>query len=179
MKTGCLIALNFFCLFAHAQDAAVKNIYDVKMQAYKGGTIDFSQFKGKKIMIVNTPSIADNNPRYLEMEAMYQKYKDKVVVVGVLDEDFGTPPGSKKNAPDNRPKNYPVTFPLAVKSLVRTKNMAPVYKWLTEKKYNHLRDSEVKWDFQKYLVDEHGNLVAVFDPNVKAESPQVVAAISK
>src|SRR4051812_34919238 len=127
MKLTTLVLSNFLFLFAQAQDASVKSIYDFKVPAQKGGTIDFAQYKGKKILIVNTPTNRDNNPHYAELESMYQQYKDKVVVIGFLDEDFGTAPGSKK--PTTVPeKKYNVTFPLAAKVMVRGSDMAPVYK---------------------------------------------------
>jgi glutathione peroxidase len=151
----------------------------MKASALNGSTIDFAAFKGKKILIVNTTAEADNNPQYAQLEALYQKYKDKLVIVAFLDEDFATPPGSKKGQFANVERHYNVSFPVAAKILVRGDDMPVIYKWLTEKKYNGFMDSEVKWDFQKYLINEKGELVNVFDPNVKAYNPAVIAAIEK
>lgn len=176
MKLNMVILLSLLSFAAHAQQDIPKNIYDFKVTAQNGGTIDFAQFKGKKILIVNTPSEADDNPMYAELDAMYKKYQDKLVIIGFLDEDFGTPPGSKKAAtPAN--KTYSVSFPLASKVLVRGDAMAPIYKWLTEQKYNNLKDTEIKWDFQKYLINESGVLVAVFDPKIRPSNPQLIAAV--
>jgi glutathione peroxidase len=109
-----------------------------------------------------------------------EKYKGKLIIVGFPANDFGAQePGSDKEISSFCTKNYGVTFPMASKITVKGDNMAPIYQWLTNVKYNKLKDSEVKWNFQKYLLDEKGNLVAVFDPRTKPNSPEVIAAIEK
>jgi glutathione peroxidase len=176
----CLLALCSFLFFAaNAQQVTIPaSIYDFKVAAQNGGMIDLAQYRGKKIMIVNTPSEAFYNPRYAELESFYKQYKDKVVIIAFLDDDFGPAPGDSKATPVAN-KNYNVSFPLAAKIFVKSDKMAPIYHWLTEMKYNGFKDTEVKWDFQKYLISEEGKLIAVFDPKVKANSPQVIAAIEK
>jgi glutathione peroxidase len=178
MKLRALILLSFLSFFAHAQDNVPASIYDFKVAAFNGSTIDFSQYKGKKILIVNTPVEADYNPQYAQLEALYSKHKDNLVVVAFLDDDFAIAPGSKKYT-TVIDKDYHVSFPLAAKVLVRTNNMSLVYKWLTSKQYNKLKDNEVKWDFQKYLINENGQLIAVFDPKVDPSDPRLVSAIEK
>ncbi len=172
----------FFFLFLPfvvlAKNKVPKSIYDFKVMGLNGKTINFAKFKGKKILIVNTPSMADNHRDYAEIEAAYQKYKDKMVVIGFLDDDYGPPPGSKREV-DYSTKNYHVTFPLAARVIVKGSEMTPIYKWLTQSRYNKYKDTEVKWDFQKYLINEKGVLVAEFDPKVKMTTPEVVAAIEK
>ena len=100
------------------------------------------------------------------------------VAIGFLDDDFGPPPGSKRDV-DYKQKHYPVTFPLAAHVIVKGDDMAPIYKWLTQAKYSKYKDTEVKWDFQKYLINEKGVLVAEFDPKVSMTTPAVVAEIEK
>ncbi len=158
-------------------DAIPSNIYDFKVSSYDGKVIDFSQYKGKKILIVNTPVEADYAHQYVDLEALYQKYKGKLVIIGFLADDFQIEPGSAKST--SRPKHYPVTFPLGAKVLVRGSNMGPVFKWLTEKRYNNLKDNEVAWDFQKYLINENGQLVTIFHPSLKANNSELIAAIEK
>ena len=174
------IVLLFILLpfFSMAKDGVSKSIYGFKVKGLDGKTIDFSKFKGKKILIVNTPSEADTKPQYGELEALYQKYKGKLVIVGFLDDDFGPPPGSKKEV-NYAKKNYHVTFPLAAHVSVRGKDMEPVYKWLLNKKYNKYKDTQIKWDFQKYLVNENGQLVADFEPNTHVTEQEVIDAIEK
>ena len=178
MKLRLLLLLNFFFFFAHAQDTIPASIYDIKIPAHDGSTIDLAQYKGQKILIVNVTAQDEFNRQYHQLEALSEKYKGKLIIIGVLTEDFLTPPGGMKNRPIDD-KTYDVTFPLAEMAKVRGADMAPVYQWLTQKKYNKLKDTEVKWDFQKYLLNEKGELVAVFDPKVLASDPKIAAAIEK
>ena len=166
----------FFC--AQAQNVAPASIYDFKVPALKGGTIDLSQYKGKKILIVNTPSENDRSRGYAEIEALYQQYKDKLVIIGFLDDDFGPRPGSKKSATLAN-KQYNVSFPLTTKIFVKGPQICPVYQWLSSKQANHFKDTEVSWDFNKFLINEQGQLVAYFDQETPANDPEVIAAITK
>jgi glutathione peroxidase len=171
----------FFCLLFVTCVAQKKHvpssIYGFKLKAYDGSVINFSQLKGKKILIVNAPENADNSHQYAELEALYQKYKDKLVIIGCLADDFQIPPGSKRNVA--MPKHYNVTFPLAAKVIVKGDKMSPIYKWLTQKKYNHYRDTEIAWDFHKFLIDREGKLIAIFAPTVLATDPQLISAIEQ
>ena len=131
-------------------------------------------------MIVNTASECGNTPQYADLEAMYKKYKGKLVIVGFPANDFGAQePGTNQQIAAFCSKNYSVTFPMAAKITVKGEEMAPIYQWLTQKKYNNLKDSEVKWNFQKYLINEKGELVAVFKAGMKPTEPEIVAAIEK
>jgi glutathione peroxidase len=176
-----IILFKFMFFFAPPKAAEVpKSIYDFKVAGLTGGTIDFSKYKGKKIMIVNTASECGNTPQYKDLEAMYEKYKGKLVIVGFPANDFGAQePGSNADIATFCTKNYSVTFPMAAKITVKGDGMAPIYKWLTQKQYNGLKDSEVKWNFQKYLINEKGELVAVFAAGMKPTNPEIVSAIEK
>lgn len=156
------------------------SIYDFKVDGLEGGTIDFSQFKGKKILIVNTASKCGFTPQYAELEKLYEAYKDKLVIVGFPANNFMfQEPGSNEKIAEFCQKNYGVSFPMAAKISVKGKNMAPIYRWLTSKDYNHQESSSVEWNFQKYLIDEQGNLVAMFPPKTKPMSDEIVNAIKK
>src|SRR5690606_2683936 len=121
-----------------------------------------------------------NTPQYEQLEAIYEKYNGKLVVVGFPANNFmRQEPGSNEEIAAFCEKNYGVTFPMAEKINVKGKKMAPIYHWLTKEKYNHFKDSNVKWNFQKYVIDESGNLVAIFSPGTKPDSPEVIAAIEK
>ena len=151
-----------------------KSIYDFKVAGLTGQTIDFSQFKGKKILIVNTASKCGHTPQYAGLEKLYETHKDHLVIVGFPANNFmHQEPGSNAEIATFCQKNYGVSFPMAAKISVKGKDMAPIYQWLTNKDYNHFENSSVKWNFQKYLIDEKGNLIAVFDPKVEPLSDEI------
>lgn len=143
-----------------------------------GGTIDLSKYKGKKILIVNTASKCGYTPQYEALQKLYNQYKDRLVIIGLPSNNFMfQEPGSNADIKSFCQKNYGVTFPMAAKIAVKGKNMHPLYVWLTQKKYNQFSDNSVKWNFQKYLIDENGKLVAVFAPGTDPMSDEVIAAI--
>lgn len=151
------------------------SIYDFKVPALSGGTIDFSQFKGKKILIVNTASKCGYTPQYEYLEKLYEKYKDKLVIVGFPANNFGSQePGTNDEIKAFCTKNYGVTFPMAAKVSVKGDDIAPIYKWLTDKSENGVMDADIKWNFTKFLLDEHGNLIAKFDSQVGPMSDEIL-----
>ncbi len=157
-----------------------KTIYEFKVDGLEGGIIDFSEFRGKKILIVNTASKCGNTPQYEGLERLYKKYQDKLVIVGFpANNFFEQEPGSNEEIASFCKKNYGVSFPMAAKISVKGKNMALIYIWLTDKKYNGVESSKVKWNFQKYLIDENGRLQEIFAPDVKPESDEIINAIEK
>ena len=173
--------LFFFKFFLFAPEPAAdvpKSIYDFKVEALTGGTIDLAKYKGKKILIVNTASECGYTYQYEGLEALYKKYQDKLVIIGFPANNFGQQePGSNEEIAGFCKKNYGVTFPMAAKIDVKGDKMHPIYHWLTEKKYNNYADNEVKWNFNKFLIDEKGNLVGYFGSKVKPESEELVKAI--
>lgn len=177
-STLLLFSFLFFAAPPAPKNKMHKSIYEFKVEALDGSTIDFSAFKGKKILIVNTASKCGFTPQYEGLEALYKKYKDKLVIVGFPANNFmHQEPGSNDDIAEFCKKNYGVTFPMAAKIDVKGKNMAPIYHWLTKKEYNHLEDSNVKWNFQKYLIDEEGKLIAIFSSKVKPDSEEISSAI--
>lgn len=175
-----LLFLNLFWFSPAPQGDIPASIYDFKVNALEGGTIDFSDFKGKKILIVNTASKCGFTPQYEGLENLYKSHMDNLVIVGFPANDFmSQEPGTNEEIAAFCQKNYGVSFPMAAKITVKGSNKAEIYRWLTEKKYNHYKDSDIKWNFQKYLIDEKGNLIAIFNPKVKPESEEIVKAIEK
>jgi len=181
MKFNVVLFFFFLPFLAFAKDPIPKSIYDFKVKALNGSTIDFAQFRGKKILIVNTTSMATDNPQYAQLEAVSKKYKDKLVVVGFLSVDYLKPPHAhgKVDFSARDVSEYKVTFPLAAQVVVAGPNISPVYKWLTDVNYNKYKDTEIKWDFQKYLINENGELVAEFDPKIKVTDPGVIQEIEQ
>ncbi|MCO5287749.1 MAG: glutathione peroxidase [Chitinophagaceae bacterium] len=156
----------------------VPTIYQFKVEGLTGGVIDFSQFRGKKILIVNTASKCGYTPQYAQLEALYEKYKDVLVIVGFPANNFGAQePGSNKEISEFCTKNYGVTFPMASKVSVKGDDMAPIYRWLTRKSENGVMDADIKWNFTKFLINEKGELEAVFESKVAPLSDEIVSLL--
>ena len=151
------------------------SIYDFKVAGLDGSEIDFSKFKGKKILIVNTASKCGLTPQYEGLQQLYDKYKDKLVIVGFPANNFnGQEPGSKEEIAEFCKKNYGVTFPMADKISVKGDDIAPIYKFLEEEAAKKGLADPVKWNFGKFLVDEKGNLVATFAPKTLPMSDEIL-----
>lgn len=167
------------------------SIYDFKVPALDGTDIDFSKFKGKKIMVVNTASKCGNTPQYKDLEALYEKYKDKLVIVGFPANNFGEQePGTNNEIKEFCTKNYGVSFPMAEKVSVRGEDIHPLFKYLIDqsKEFAKTQPGEtskdmawkkflqdpVIWNFTKFLLDENGKLIAVFHNKVNPMSEEVL-----
>ena len=161
--------------------AEQQTIYQFKVKDIDGKTFDFATLKGKKIMIVNTASKCGLTPQYEQLEALYDKYKNKnFIIVGFPANDFmSQEPGSDKEIAQFCQLNYGVSFPMMSKISVKGKDMHPVYHFLTEKAKNGLEDNKVEWNFQKYLIDEKGHLVRVVSPRILPNDQSIVAWIEK
>lgn len=156
-----------------------QTIYQFKVEDLSGNVFDFASLKGKKIMIVNTASKCGLTPQYKDLEAVYKEYKDKgFVIVGFPANNFASQePGTNEEIQTFCQLNYGVTFPMMDKVSVKGDDMCEVYKFLTQKSKNGLQDSEVEWNFQKYLIDEKGELVKVIKPKTLVTEPEVITWI--
>ena len=155
-----------------------KSIYDFKVEALDGGTIDFSKYKGKKILVVNTASKCGYTPQYEGLEKLYEKYKDKLVIVGFPANNFGgQEPGTNTEIKEFCKKNYGVTFPMAAKVSVKGDDTAPIFKWLCSKAENGVLDAEIKWNFGKFLLDEKGNLISYFPSKIEPMSEEITSKL--
>lgn len=145
-----------------------KTIYDFKVESLDGKEINFADFKGKKILIVNTASECGFTPQYADLEKVYEEYKDKLVIVGFPANNFGgQEPGTNTEIGAFCQKNYGVTFPLAAKVSVKGDDTAPIFKYLTEKDLNGVKNTTILWNFTKFLIDENGKLVDSFVSTTK------------
>ncbi|MFN8245649.1 MAG: glutathione peroxidase [Ferruginibacter sp.] len=155
-----------------------KNIFGFSVRALDGGTIDFSTFRGKKILVVNTASECGYTPQYKDLEALFEQYKDKLVIVGFPANNFGgQEPGSNEEIKSFCQKNYGVSFPMAAKISVKGDDIAPIYQWLTHKDLNGVLDAEVKWNFNKFLLDEQGRLIGYFESRVNPLSDAITGKL--
>ncbi|KFF01092.1 glutathione peroxidase [Chryseobacterium formosense] len=152
-----------------------KSIYDYKVDALEEGkTINFADYKGKKILIVNTASECGFTPQYADLEKLSNEYKDKLVVVGFPANNFGgQEPGTNVEIGAFCQKNYGVTFPLASKVSVKGEDTAPIFKYLSEKSLNGVKDTEIQWNFTKFLLDENGKLIDSFVSKVKPTDEEI------
>ncbi|KMQ67325.1 glutathione peroxidase [Chryseobacterium sp. FH2] len=151
-----------------------KTIYDFKVESLDGKEINFADFKGKKILIVNTASECGFTPQYADLEKVAEEYKDKVVVVGFPANNFGgQEPATNTEIGAFCQKNYGVTFPLAAKVSVKGDDTAPIFKYLTEKELNGVKNTTILWNFTKFLVDENGKLIDSFISTTKPTSESI------
>ena len=159
-------------------DAAMpkQTIYQFKVEDLSGKEFDFASLKGKKIMIVNTASKCGLTPQYKELEALYKEYSSKgFVIVGFPANNFmSQEPGTNEEIAAFCQLNYGVTFPMMDKVSVKGDDMSPVYQFLTQKSKNGLQDSEVSWNFQKYLLNEKGELEKVISPRTLPKDPEIL-----
>ena len=154
----------------------VHSIFQFKVEALEGGTINFKSYKGKKILVVNTASKCGYTPQYEELQKLYSAYKNKLVIVGFPANNFGgQEPGSNLEIKSFCTKNYGVTFPMAAKVSVKGDDIAPIFKWLTSKDLNGVMDADIKWNFTKFLLDENGVLIKKFDSKVTPMSEEITA----
>nr|WP_309756538.1 glutathione peroxidase [Flavobacterium sp.] len=153
-----------------------ENIYQFKVEDLSGKVFDFATLKGKKIMIVNTASKCGNTPQYKGLEATYKEYKDKgFVIVGFPANNFASQePDTNEEIATFCQMNYGVTFPMMDKVSVKGDDMAAIYQFLTQKSKNGLQDSKVEWNFQKYLINEKGELDKVISPRTLITDPEVL-----
>ena len=137
-----------------------QSIYDIAINSLDGNPINLSDFKGKMLLIVNVASECGFTGQYDDLQKLYTEYKDKLMIIGVPCNQFGgQEPGSAAEIQTFCKKNYGVSFLMTEKVDVKGENQHPLYKWLTLKELNEKSNSSVKWNFQKYLINDHGQLV--------------------
>jgi glutathione peroxidase len=179
MNSNKLFFLISLCTFSLTGFTQTSGFYDFKVKTLDGGDFDFSSLKGKKVMVVNTASKCGFTPQYKDLEEVYEKYQGDFIIIGFPENNFlNQEPGSDTEIRKFCTENYGVTFPMMAKISVKGKDMHTLYKWLTSKDKNGVMDSEVKWNFQKYLIDENGKLVDVIYSKEKPNSEKVIAWIN-
>ena len=154
------------------------SVYNLKIRSLHGESIELSNYKGKKLLIVNVASACGLTPQYKGLQELQEKYSDTLTILGVPCNDFaGQEPGSVKEIREFCDVNYGITFPLTEKVNITTEPIHHLYDFLTNKENNGLKDSEVEWNFQKYLLNESGILIQVFAPAVEPLSEELQVAI--
>jgi glutathione peroxidase len=153
-----------------------KTLHDFAVEDVFGDPFDLKTLEGKKVMVVNTASKCGLTPQYEDLEGLYREYADRgFVIIGFPANNFNNQePGTNEEIIEFCQSNFGVTFPMMSKVSVRGEDMAPVYRWLTQKSENGKMDSEISWNFQKYLIDEQGRLVDVLTPRENPRSEKVI-----
>ena len=151
-----------------------KSIFDYKVESLEGQEINFADFKGKKILVVNTASECGFTPQYADLEKLSKDYSDNLVVIGFPANNFGgQEPGSNTEIGAFCEKNFGVTFPMAAKVSVKGDDTAPIFKYLTEKDLNGVKNTAILWNFTKFLIDENGHLIDSFISTTKPTSESI------
>src|SRR5512133_1938699 len=176
-----LLTLAALVTFALAPAHSQKSFYDFTVETIDGQQFNFSDLKGKKVLIVNTASKCSNTPQYKDLELLYKAYGgDKFVIIAFPANNFlSQEPGTNAQIKEFCDSKFGVTFPLMAKISVKGSDIHPLYQWLTKKSANGVLDSDVAWNFQKYLIDENGKLVGFLKPTVKPLSDEVVMWVTK
>ena len=162
---------------AHA--APPPSVYDFTLKSIDGQPTPLSEYHGKVLLLVNVASHCGYTPQYTALETLYEKYKDKgLVIVGIPANNFmGQEPGTNEEIKTFCTKKYNVSFPMMSKLSVKGDDKTPLYQFLTSKSEDPKFGGEIQWNFTKFLFDRNGNPVARFEPAVKPDSPEVTAAI--
>ncbi len=151
-------------------------IYSFTVEDLNGSKFDFSTLKGKKIMIVNTASKCGLTPQYKDLQLLYEKYKNQnFIIIGFPANDFmSQEPGTNEEIAEFCEVNYGVTFPMMSKISVKGDEMAPIYEFLTQESKNGFSDSKVEWNFQKYLINQNGQLEKVVGPRINPMDNEII-----
>jgi glutathione peroxidase len=158
--------------------AAPSSIHQFKVEALDGSSIDFSTFKGKKILVVNTASQCGYTRQYEGLQKLYDTHKDKLVIVGFPANNFGQQePGTNSEIGEFCKKNYGVTFPMAAKVSVKGDDQAAIFNWLCNKTQNGVMDASIGWNFGKFLLDESGTLLNYFPSKVEPMSEEITGKL--
>ncbi|CAA0247139.1 glutathione peroxidase [Tenacibaculum maritimum] len=152
----------------------VTSIYDIKIKDLNGTPIDLKVYQGKKILFVNVASKCGFTKQYDDLQKLYEKYQEELMVIGVPCNQFGgQEPGSSEEIQSFCRLNYGVRFLITEKIEVKGEKQHDLYKWLTKKEFNQVKNSSVKWNFQKYLIDETGKFIDYYFSITKPTSSRI------
>lgn len=172
-----LLLILFSMLWTTSSDNPVENIYNFKVESIDGKSIDLSTFKGKKILIVNTASKCGFTPQYKDLEELSKRYKDNLVVIGFPANNFNQQePGTNQDIQEFCEINYGVTFLLSEKVDVKGDEINPLFDYLI-KADNPDFKGEIKWNFEKFLIDENGKLIHRYRSSVSPLSAEIITQL--
>jgi glutathione peroxidase len=155
-----------------------KDFYSFQLDGLEGGKINLADYKGKYVLCVNVASKCGFTPQYKGLQELYEKHKDKLVIIGFPCNQFlGQEPGTGEEIADFCERNYGVTFPISAKLDVKGKNQHPIYSWLTKKELNGVEDESVLWNFHKFLVGPDGKWLKAYSSKVEPMSEEITSMI--
>lgn len=159
---------------------AQNNLYQFTVKDIYGNDYPLKQLKGKKVMVVNTASKCGLTPQYDALQELYEKYKNNnfVVIAFPANNFLSQEPGSDKEILDFCTSEFNISFPIMSKISVKGKDIHPLYQWLTQKSKNGKVDAPVKWNFQKFLIDEKGEIVEAISPRKSPKSKEIIEWIN-
>ena len=174
MKNTAILLIVFLVSIGNIKSQS--NFFDFSMKTLEGTDFNFSTLKGKKIMLVNVASKCGLTPQYTDLQKLYDNYKDQnfIIIAFPANNFLNQEPGTAEEIRDFCTKNYGVTFPVMEKISVKGKDMHPLYQWLTRKALNGVEDSEVQWNFQKYLINPDGSLFKVISPRTLPQDQEII-----
>ena len=180
LKKTLITLLSIMTLTLNSQTSVDNSIHQFKVADIYGNIFDFSQLKGKKVMIVNTASKCGLTYQYEALQKLYSQYKDlNFVIIGFPSNDFlWQEPGSNDEIIEFCEQNYGVTFPMMSKVIVKGTKKHPIYQFLTQKSKNNYKDSRVTWNFQKYLINQDGIIEKIISPRTRPDSEEIVSWIT-
>lgn len=167
--------------FAVALAAAEKSVHDFTLNTIDGQPASLAAYKGRVVLLVNVASKCGYTPQYTALESVYEKYKDRgLVIVGIPANNFGAQePGSNQEIKTFCSSKYHVTFPMMAKVSVKGEDITPLYQFLTDKSAHPQTGGEIQWNFTKFLIGPDGRVITRFEPNITPDSPEVTSAIEK
>ena len=167
------------CALSTLSTIAQSNLHDLSFETIEGETVSFSTFSGKKVLIVNTASECGFTPQYEALQALHEKHGNDLVIVGFPANNFGgQEPRENSEIASFCQKNYGVTFLMAAKISVVGKDIHPIFKWLCEQE-NEAFTGAINWNFEKFLLNEQGELVSRFRSSVKPDSKKILDHLSQ
>ena len=171
-----IIFLSFIFMTGLSEAQSKKSFYDFKVTMIDGKPFDMSSLKGKKVMVVNVASKCGYTPQYAHLEELYKKYQDKnFLIIGFPANNFlSQEPGTNAEIKEFCTSKYNVTFPMMAKISVKGSDMDSLYIWLTSRSFNGVTDAPVKWNFQKFLINEKGQLVEVIPSGTKPTDDKII-----
>ncbi|MBT3751261.1 MAG: glutathione peroxidase [Bacteroidetes bacterium] len=181
MNTKCCLLITCYFLLVSSAFSQNDSFYKLSAVSITGEEFPFEQLRDKKVMIVNVASRCSLSPQYKALQELYSKYKDNgFFIIGFPGNDFANrEPGDNEEICEFIKRKYKVSFPVMEKTSMKGDNIHAVYQWLTKKDLNGVMDSEVKWNFQKYLIDEEGQIHDIVEPMKKPDGEKVIEWIEK